>query len=60
MGVYEELDARQARIKAIWDELRRTPRESPRHRALVEDIIAESATYLAIARGLDRKPDRSD
>jgi hypothetical protein len=59
MSVYEDLEARKERIKAIWEELLRTPRESPRHRALVEDIIAESAAYLAIARGLDRKPDRS-
>jgi hypothetical protein len=63
MSVYEELDARQAHIKAIWDELLRTPRESPRHRMLVEDIIEESAAYLAVvnaAEGVDRKPDRSD
>ena len=48
MGVYEKLDARQARIKAIWDELLRTPRDSPRHRVLVEAIIEESAAYLAV------------
>jgi hypothetical protein len=63
MSVYEDLDARQKRIKAIWDELMRTPRESPRHRMLVEDIIEESAAYLAVVNavhGVDRKPDRSD
>jgi hypothetical protein len=61
MGVYEELDARQAHIKAIWDELMRTPRESPRHRMLVEDIIEESAAYLAVvdASRRDRTPDPS-
>jgi hypothetical protein len=63
MGVYEELDARQVRIKAIWDELMRTPRESPRHRVLVEELIEESAAYVAVvnaAHGVDRKPDPSD
>jgi hypothetical protein len=63
MGVWEELDARQAHIKALWDELMRTPRESPKHRVLVEDIIEEAAAYLAIVnavKGVDRKPDRSD
>jgi hypothetical protein len=63
MSVYEELDAREARIKALWDELIRTPRDSPRHRVLVEDIIEESAAYLAVvdaARGVDRTPDPSD
>ncbi len=63
MGVYEDLDARQARIKAIWEELMRTPRESPRHRVLVEDIIEESAAYIAVVNAIqvvDCKPDRSD
>ena len=63
MGVYEELAARQARIKAIWEELMRTPRESPRHRVLVEEIIEETAAYLAVvtaAQGVNRKPDRAD
>jgi hypothetical protein len=63
MGVYEELDAREARIKALWDELIRTPRDSPRHRMLVEDIIEKSAAYLAAvdaARGVDRAPDPPD
>jgi hypothetical protein len=51
------------RIKAIWDELMRTPRESPRHRVLVEELIEESAAYVAVvnaAHGVDRKPDPSD
>ena len=62
MGVYEELDARQAHIKAIWDELMRTPRESPRHRMLVEDIIEESAAYLAVVEAArrNRTSDPSD
>jgi hypothetical protein len=63
MGVYEELAARQARIKAIWEELMRTPRESPRHRVLVEEIIEETAAYLAVvtaAQGVNRKPDCAD
>jgi hypothetical protein len=62
MSVWEELDARQAQIKAIWDELRRTPRDSPKHRVLVEDIIEESAAYLAVVEAArrDRAPDPSD
>jgi hypothetical protein len=63
MGVYEDLDVRQAHIKALWDELMRTPRESAKHRVLVEDIIEESAAYFAIVNAVpraDRKPDRSD
>ena len=58
-----ELDVRKERIKCLWDELLRTPRESSRHRALVVDILAESAAYVAVvdaARSVDRKPDRLD
>jgi hypothetical protein len=54
MGVYEELDAREARIKALWDELIRTPRDLPRHRVLVEAIIEESAAYLAVVAAAQR------
>ena len=53
MSVYEELDARQAHIKGLWHELMRTPRESPRHRVLVEAIIEESAAYLAVVAAAD-------
>jgi hypothetical protein len=63
MDLNEDLDARKKRIKALWEELRLTPRESPRHRGLVEDILAESAAFLGVvdaARGVARKPDRSD
>ena len=62
LGVYEDLDVRQQRIKAIWEELMRTPRESPRHRVLVTDLLAETAAYLAVieaARG-KRTSDLSD
>jgi hypothetical protein len=48
MSVYEELDAREAHIKGLWDELLLTPRDSPRHLVLVEAIIEESAAYLAV------------
>jgi hypothetical protein len=44
-------------------ELTRTPRPSARHLALVEEIHAETAAYLAAleaAQGVDRKRDRSD
>jgi hypothetical protein len=54
MSVYEELDARQAHIKGLWDELMRTPRGSPRHRVLVEAIIEESAAYLAVVAAAQR------
>ena len=57
MSVYEELDAREAHIKGVWDELLRTPRDSPRHRVLVEAIIEESAAYLAVvAAAQDPEP----
>ena len=63
MSVYEELDAREAHIKGLWDELMRTPRDSLRHRVLVEDLLEESSAYLAVvdaAHAADRKPDRAD
>jgi hypothetical protein len=62
MSVYDDLDVREARIKGIWEELLRTPRESPRHRVLVEDIIEESAAYLAAVEAArrNRKLDASD
>jgi hypothetical protein len=62
MSVYDDLDVREARIKVIWEELLRTPRESPRHRVLVEDIIEESAAYLAAVEAArrNRKLDASD
>jgi hypothetical protein len=57
MSVYEELDAREAHIRGLWDELLRTPRDSLRHRVLVEAIIEESAAYLAVvAAAQDAEP----
>jgi hypothetical protein len=54
MSVYDDLDVREARIKGFWEELLRTPLESPKHRVLVEDIIEESAAYLAVVEA-DRR-----
>jgi hypothetical protein len=60
---HDEVRARLERIKALMSELTRTPRPSARHLALVEEIHAETAAYLAAleaAQGVDRKRDRSD
>jgi hypothetical protein len=60
---HDDVDARLARIKVLMNELMRTPRPSLRHLALVEEIHAETAAYLAAVeavRGGDRKTDRSD
>jgi hypothetical protein len=44
----DDMHARLARINALWEEFICTP-ESPRHRALMEQIHAESAAYSAVS-----------
>jgi hypothetical protein len=54
----DDLYARVERIKLLMEELTRTPRTSPSHRAVLEDIYAETAAYVAAvdaARGVDAK-----
>jgi hypothetical protein len=49
-----DMDARLERLNALWDEFIRTP-ESPRHRALMEQIHAESAAYSTVTDAVRRE-----
>jgi hypothetical protein len=57
--VYARLD----RVKKLWVDIAATPKGSPKHNRLVEEIRAESFAYLAdvdAARGVDRRRPGSD
>jgi hypothetical protein len=56
--VYARLD----RVKALWVELAKTPTKSRRYKALVDEIRAEAAAYLAgvEAKGVDRRRRTAD
>ena len=59
---HDDVYARLARIKALLEELRRTPRNSPRHQRLIEEIHTEASAYLAVVdgtRGADGNTDQS-
>jgi hypothetical protein len=58
MSSHEDVVARLEHIKSLWDQLRRTRPKSRKYRALVEEIHAESAAYLAVVdavRSVDAK-----
>ena len=48
MSPCDEVSVRLERIKELWRELKRTPRNSPTYDVLIEKIRTESAAYLAL------------
>jgi hypothetical protein len=58
-----DLYARLDRVKKLWVDIASTPKGSPKHNRLVEEIRAESLEHLAdveAARGVDRRRPGAD
>lgn len=60
MSPYDEVYARLERIRELWRELQRTPADSRRYKALVEEVHTESVAYLALVEAQKNASRKSD